>query len=182
MRTIRQVANGINQIGVIRYQNIYETYYLDALTERSLQYESIWEFASVVILSKRNPLATRTHITERDLLGGTEIIYGDSAIPNLPINLAREIAQSLESKEKPSPSTSGQACSSSSAAIDRAYTLASPMPEDVLERFGLTQRRADIPGNILCDVLIYRSGYRLNRLERFLIEKLRESAKRLFTE
>ncbi len=179
MRTIRQVANGINQLGVIRYQNIYEKYYLNALTERSLQYESIWEFASVVILSKRHPLASRGHIIERSLSGCTELLYGDSAIPNLPVNLAREIAQSIESKKTITVYERASLLELISR-IDKAYTLSSPMPEDVLERFGLTQRRVDIPGNVFCDVLIYRSGYQLTRFDRFLIEKLQESAKRLF--
>ena len=38
MRTIKQVANGVNQLGVIRYQTIYEPNYLNTLAERSLVY------------------------------------------------------------------------------------------------------------------------------------------------
>ena len=56
------------------------------------------------------------------------------------------------------------------------------MPQDVLDRFQLVQRRIDLPGNLYRDVLIYRAGYHLSRLDRLLFEKLRESAQRVIQE
>ena len=61
--------------------------------------------------------------------------------------------------------------------LETAYALGSPVPPDVLDRFGLIQKRVDIPGNVYRDVIIYRAGYHLTRLDRLLMEKLRESAK-----
>ena len=66
--------------------------------------------------------------------------------------------------------------------LNTAYTIASPMPQDVLDRFQLVQRRVDLPGNLYRDVLIYRAGYHLSRLDRLMIEKLRESAQRVIQE
>jgi DNA-binding transcriptional LysR family regulator len=181
MRTIRQVANGINQLGVIRYQTVYEANYLNALTERSLQYETVWEFSSVAILSKRHPLAASALIAEHALSDYPEIIYGDGAIPNLPVNLARELAQAIEAKKTITVYERASLLEQINR-LETAYTLSSPVPQDVLDRFDLVQRRVEIPGNVFRDVLIYRAGYRLTRLDRLLIEKLRESAKRVTAE
>jgi len=178
MRTIKQVANGVNRLGVIRYQTIYETNYLNALTERGLQYEPIFEFSSVAIMSKRHPLAAQDMLTEEDLADYTEIIYGDASIPALPVNQAREIAQAIEAKK----TITVYERASQLELINRletAYALASPIPHDVLTRFDLTQRRVALPGNVFRDVLIYRSGFHLSRIDRLLIEKLRESTKKV---
>lgn len=181
MRTIRQVANGLNRLGVIRYQAIYEANYLNALTERTLQYESICEFSSFVILDQRHPLAGREQITEGDLAAYTEILYGDAYIPSLPINQAREIAQSIEAKKTITVYERASQLELISR-LGTAYALASPMPQDVLSRFGLVQKRADIPGNTFRDILIYRAGFHMNRLDRLLIDKLRDTATRLISE
>ena len=175
MRTIKQVANGVNQIGVIRYQTIYEVNYLNALTERSLQNEPVWEFACVAIISSRHPLAQREVISNRDLVDCTEILYGDGSIPSLPVNQAREIAQAIEAKNTITVYERASQLELISR-LETAYALASPVPQDVLDRFDLVQKRIDIPGNTYRDVLIYRTGYHLSRLDRLLIEKLRISA------
>jgi len=181
MRTIKQVANGVNQIGVIRYQTVYETNYLNALHERSLQFEPVWEFACVAIISNRHPLAGREQIAERELVEYTEILYGDGSIPSLPVNQAREIAQAIEAKKTITVYERASQLELISR-IDTAYALASPVPQEVLDRFGLVQKRIDIPGNTFRDVLIYRAGYHLSRLDRLLIEKLRDSAARAIQE
>ncbi len=181
MRTIKQVANGINRLGVIRYQTIYETNYRSALAERSLISEPVWEFSCVAILSNRHELANHPSLVNRDLADCTEILYGDGSIPSLPVNQAREIAQAIEAKNTITVYERASQLELISR-LNAAYALASPMPQDVLDRFGLVQRRVDLPGNDYRDVLIYRSGYHLTRLDRLLMEKLRESAKRITQE
>ena len=178
MRTIKQVANGVNQLGVIRYQTIYEPNYLSALAERSLVNELVGEFACVAILSKRSALADRPQLTNRDLASCTEVLYGDASIPALPINQARELAQAIEAKNTITVYERASQLELISR-IDTAYAISSPAPQDVLDRFGLVQRKIDFPGNVYRDVLIYRSGYHLSRLDRLLFEKLRASAQRV---
>ena len=181
MRTIKQVANGINQLGVIRYQTVYETNYLNALTERSIQYEPIFEFAFVAIMSEHHPLASRDTIREIDLTDYTEVFYGDSSIPSLPVNQAREIAQAIEAKKTITVYERASQLELISR-LETAYALSSPVPADVMNRFGLVQKRVEIPGNAYRDIVIYRAGYHLTRLDRLLIDKLRESAKRVVQE
>ena len=181
MRTIKQVANGINQLGVIRYQTIYEPNYLSALAERSLVSETVWEFSCVAIISKRSALADRVPIANRDLTCCTEVLYGDASIPARPVNQARELAQAIEAKNTITVYERASQLELISR-LDTAYAISSPVPQDVLDRFGLVQRKVDFPGNIYRDVLIYRTGYHLSRLDRLLFEKLRESAQRVIQE
>ena len=181
MRTIKQVANGVNQLGVIRYQTIYEPNYLNTLAERSLVYEPVWEFACVAILSAQHALANLQVVSNRDLACCTEVLYGDASIPALPVNQARELAQAIEAKNTITVYERASQLELISR-LNTAYTIASPMPQDVLDRFQLVQRRVDLPGNLYRDVLIYRAGYHLSRLDRLMIEKLRESARRVIQE
>lgn len=181
MRTIKQVANGINQLGMIRYQTIYESNYLTALAERSLVSEPVLEFACVAVLSKRHALANQPQITLRDLSVCTEVLYGDGSIPSLPVNQARELAQANEAKNTITIYERASQLELLSR-LSSAYTISSPAPQDVLDRFGLVQKRVDFPGNVYRDILIYRAGYHLTRLDRLLLEKLRDSAKRVIGE
>jgi DNA-binding transcriptional LysR family regulator len=178
MRTIKQVANGVNQLGVIRYQTIYEPNYLNALAERSLVNELVWEFPCVAILSKHSALADHTQLTNRDLTSCTEVLYGDASIPALPVNQARELAQAIEAKNTITVYERASQLELISR-LNTSYAISSPAPQDVLDRFGLVQRKIDFPGNVYRDVLIYRTGYHLSRLDRLLFEKLRESAQRV---
>ena len=166
---------------MIRYQTVYETNYLNALTERSLQYEPVFEFPYVALMSERHPLASREIVREQDLADCTEILYGDSAIPALPINQARELAQAIEAKKTITVYERASQLELISR-LEAAYALSSPVPPDVLTRFGLIQKRADFPRNVYRDVVIYRAGYHLTRLDRLMIDKLRESAKRVVQE
>ncbi|NTU77154.1 MAG: hypothetical protein HGA90_05000, partial [Alphaproteobacteria bacterium] len=178
MRTIKQVANGVIQLGVIRYQTIYETNYLSALSERSLVFEPVWEFACVAIVGKHHALAQQQQISNRDLAACTEVLYGDASIPALPVNQARELAQAIEAKNTLTVYERASQLELISR-LDTTYAISSPVPQDVLDRFGLVQRKVDFPGNVYRDVLIYRAGYHLSRLDRLLFEKLRESAQRV---
>ena len=178
MRTIKQVANGVNQLGVIRYQTIYEPNYLSALSERSLVSEPVWSFSCVTILAKKNPIAAQAQVTHRDLSDCTEVLYGDGSIPALPVNQARELAQAIEAKNTITVYERASQLELISR-LGSAYAISSPAPQEVLDRFDLVQRKVDFPGNVYRDVLIYRAGYHLSRLDRLLVEKLRESALRV---
>ena len=171
----------MNQLGVIRYQTIYEPNYLNALAERSLINEPVGEFSCVVILSRNSVLAEHSELTNRDLTCCTEVLYGDASIPALPVNQARELAQAIEAKNTITVYERASQLELISR-LDSAYAISSPAPQDVLDRFGLVQRKIDFPGNVYRDVLIYRAGYHLSRLDRLLFEKLRESAQRVIPE
>ena len=91
---------------------------------------------------------------------------------------ARELAQAIEAKNTITVYERASQLELISR-LGSAYAISSPAPQEVLDRFDLVQRKVDFPGNVYRDVLIYRAGYHLSRLDRLLVEKLRESALRV---
>lgn len=100
VRAIKNVADSINNLAIIRYQKIYERYFLDAIQEKELEYEYIWEFEYVAIISDMHPLAKEDKINYSNLANYTEIIHGDISVPFLPIAMARDLAQADDRKKK----------------------------------------------------------------------------------
>jgi hypothetical protein len=51
----------------------------------------------------------------------------------------------------------------------------SPIPDKLLKRYGLVQRKCVFPNNRYRDVLIYRGGYAFTALDKKIIGKIFES-------
>ena len=85
VRAIKNVADGTNNLAIVRYQTMYESYFLSALTERQLKFEPIWEFSYLALMSKKHPLAAAPQLDFAMLQKYTEIIHGDLSVPALPV-------------------------------------------------------------------------------------------------
>jgi DNA-binding transcriptional LysR family regulator len=73
IQAISDVANGDYNIGIIRYQTIHEKYFLDFLLSKELEFDPIWEFEYIAIMSKKHPLADVPELSYHDLNNYTEI-------------------------------------------------------------------------------------------------------------
>jgi len=100
MRAMKNVADNTNNIAIIRYQTIYERYFLNALEERELKYKPIWEFEYLALMSDKHFLANEQTIDYSDLHKYTEIVHGDITVPALPLTEMREIAKAKKEKRK----------------------------------------------------------------------------------
>ena len=94
LHTINDVADGQFQLGIFRTELKDAGYYLNYLREKSLQYEPVWEYDALLLLSQEHPLAARDRIEPEDLAPYTQIIYGDLAVPYLPASDALRAAGS----------------------------------------------------------------------------------------
>lgn len=179
MRVMKSVSNDVFRLGVLRYQAIYERYFLNELAERSLIFEPVRAFSRAVLMSRSHPLAARDDsapILAEDLAPYTEILYGDWSIPSLPVAEARQLAQEYEAKKTIAVFERASQMELLGA-IPGAYALVSPEAREFWDCFGLVQRRCEMPENDFRDVLVCRAGYRMTREDRLFLEKLRESAK-----
>lgn len=171
VRAIRGIADGVNNLALIRYQDIHEKYFINALKERDIEHKTVFEFEYMVILSRKNPLAEKSELSGEDLRQYTEIVYGDSTIPELPISQIKGANTEC-------------CCSGRIEVYDRAsrmeilcsnpqtFMWVSPMPEDMPYMAGLLLKKCSNGRNKYKDVLIYRKGYRLNKDEQDFCEKL----------
>lgn len=173
-RTINNVANNDYKLGIIRYAENHDNFFKASLEEKGLTYEMVAEFSYVLIMSKDNPLAEKQEITFDDLPPYIEIIHADPYVPSLPLskvlkdelpdNIGRRIfvferASQFDLLSK-NPDT---------------FMWVSPASQKTLDRYDLVQKKCVDNTKIYKDVLIYRKGYKLSKLDKQFITDLCDS-------
>jgi DNA-binding transcriptional LysR family regulator len=179
MRAIKNVTDKINNMAIIRYQTIYEQYFLNALEERELKYEPVCEFEYLALMSENHPLAKEKIIDYSLLQKYIEIVHGDLTVPALPISKARQIAKAKERKKKIAVYERGSQFELL-ISLPTTYMWVSPMPEAILSNFSLVQKECDMSKNQYKDILIYRKGYHLSNEDKLFIEKLKKTVAVVF--
>ena len=181
METINNVSIGTNNLGIIRYQVIFEQYFLNALEERMLKYTPIWEFEYLALMSKDNPLAKEKEIDYSELRTCIEIEHGDVSVPALPIAKAREMAKLEEEKKKISIYERASQFELLRR-IPSTFMWVSPMPADLLEHLGLVQKKCNMAKNKYKDILIYRKGHHLTKYDKEFVEILNDMIQKVSEE
>lgn len=173
IQTIHQVANGQCNLGIIRYQQTYEPYFLDFLQDKNLSWETIWEFKYLLLLSQAHPLAQEQTITPEQLACYTEIVHGDNSVPYLKDSEEGGRA----AKTVPNKIYLYERCNQFDllSRIPSTYMWVSPIPAELIQRYALTQRRCQISNALCKDVLIYPNGYTFSPLDKAFIDKLYEA-------
>jgi hypothetical protein len=171
MRTISCVVDGQFNLGVIRYQTVYEKYFMDYLAEKHLRYDLIWKFEYLVLMSQEHPLASLPKIEYKELSRYTEILHGDTLIPYISTDEMKKPDEITQSKKKIYVYDRSSQFDMLTH-MPAAYMLVSPIPEELLHLYKLVQRKCDIVNNQYKDLLIYRKGYKLTDLDKAFIDKL----------
>ncbi|MBO7634563.1 MAG: LysR family transcriptional regulator [Lachnospiraceae bacterium] len=178
-RVINNLIKDDFKLGILRYSEQYESYYRQMMSEKGLVGEQITEFTYVLIMSKKSPLASKERISAEDLNGLTEIAHGDPYVPSLSFS---------EVKKYELPDHKGSRIyvferSSQFELLSKnlnTYMWVSPIPEDLLERYGLTTRVSEDSRRVYKDVLIHRKDYTLSELDRSFIEELTKAKRKVF--
>lgn len=64
--TIRGISAKAFDIGIIRCQTLYESYYLKMLQDENLEHKELWEFSCNLLMSPGHPLAQKENLTYLD--------------------------------------------------------------------------------------------------------------------
>jgi DNA-binding transcriptional LysR family regulator len=172
--TMDNVMNNKFNLGIIRYQTMYENYYFDYLADKRLDHDQIWEFEYLALMSKDHSLAMDKEVQFPKLKYYIEIVHGDTVIPYLnAAELRYPSAEAIPKKRIYLYERFNQFDLLSS--LPTTYMWVSPIPEKLLKRYGLVQRKCVFPNNRYRDVLIYRKGYTLTMLDKKFIDKIFES-------
>lgn len=178
LKTIENVVNRGYNMGIIRYRKDYEDYFEKYLTNIKLEYETIWEFEYVLVMSERHPLASKSVICGNDLKDYVKITHGDIEMPGNGKD-TRE--------ERPQPPGETNAGEKTIYVYERGsqfdlltnvsttYMWVSPLPEKHLSQYHLVQRACKMPNNLYRDVLIYRKDYQLGEYDILFQKKIYES-------
>lgn len=173
MTAIGRVVEHDSNIGIIRYQEDYEDYFLRYVESKDLIAKPLWRYAYQLIMSRESLLAGKEQIEPGDLEGLIEISHGDPTVPSLPTSMLMEMKQ-RDAAPREIVVYERQSQFELLCEIPRTYMWASPTPRSVLERYPLVQKKCALPGNHYKDVLIYRKGYRLTAEDRLFIQKVQE--------
>ena len=175
---IQSVVNNDNNIAIIRYQSIYEKYFMQFLEENNLSVEPLWEFEYQLMMSVQHPLAMEKEIEYSDLDNYIEITHGYLTVPSMPQVKAMEIHRQSNEKKKISV-FERESQFELLRNIHDTYMWTSPTPANILNTMPLVEKKCNMENNTYKDVLIYRNGYIPNRQEKLFISKVKKVIQKL---
>ena len=177
MRTIDNVAKEEYNIGIVRYQSIYEPYFERKFAEKNLTSRLLAEFSYVLLASEKSPLAKKKNVAPKELAPFVEISHADPYVPSLPLMDARK-AELSEFVDKHVFVFERGSQFRLLESVPNTFMWVSPVPEDLLEKYHLVQIPAENPKKHK-DVLIFREDYKLSALDNCFIDEV-IAAKRQF--
>ena len=176
-RTIHKMLNHDYKLGIIRYAENYDKYFKTMLEEKGFQYELVTEFTYSLIMSADNPLAKKEQITFEDLTEYIEIAHADPYVPSMP--LSKVVKEELPDNIDRRIFIFERASQFDLLSLNpETFMWVSPAPKSLLERYNLVLKKCSDNKKIYKDVLIYKNGYKLSKLDRQFITELCESKRK----
>ena len=176
-RTIHNMLNHDYKLGIIRYAENYDKYFKSMLEEKGFQYELVTEFTYSLIMSADNPLAKKEVITFDDLTDYIEIAHADPYVPSMP--LSKVVKEELPDNIDRRIFIFERASQFDLLSLNpETFMWVSPAPQSLLERYNLVLKKCADNKKVYKDVLIYKNGYKLSKLDRQFITELCESKRK----
>jgi len=173
-RAITNILQSNYNLGIIRYQTAFESYFLKMMAEKDLKSQEIWEFEYVALMDRSHPLANKEIITREDFKNCIEIVHGDPYVPSLQIAYVRKAEFSDLTDKKVYIYERGTQYDLLND-VPSTFMWVSPLPQEVLERHNVVQKRCHGLSHKYKDVLIYRNGYHLTSIDHRFIEELEKA-------
>ena len=170
-RAIHNMLNHDYKLGIVRYAENYDAYYKNMLEEKGFCYELVNEFTYSLIMSKDHPLAAKSEILYDDLAEYIEIAHADPYVPSMPV--AKVIKEELPDKIERRIFIFERASQFDLLSLNpETFMWVSLTPESLLERYNLVVRKCVDNQKKYKDVLIYKNGYKLSKLDRQFMTEL----------
>ncbi len=176
---IKNILSADYRLGIIRYAANFDRYFKDMLDEKGLSYELVAEFTYMLIMNEASPLATLADIHFSDLEPLIEIAHADPYVPYLPLatvkkeELPDNISRHIFVFERGSQFEL-------LAQNSDTFMWVSPLPDGLIKRYALVQRRCADNTKVYKDMLIYKNDYRLSELDKRFITELCNSKRAVF--
>ena len=170
---INNILHSDYKLGIVRYAENYDKYFKEMLEEKGLNYELITEFHYFLIMRQDSPIASKNEIRFSDLSTLIEIAHADPFVPSLPLSEVKkeELPDNIDRRIFVFERASQFDLLSEN---NQTFMWVSPIPDKLLELYGLVQRECIDNRRIYKDVLIYRKDYHLTELDsRFITELCR---------
>ncbi len=170
MQSISDVNDGKHSFAIIRYRLHNESYFRDYLAEKNLLSETIWEFERIILTSSANRYITNGIIKDCDLERCVQLVHGDTLVPYHKQYANRSGSDKMRKIRLYERANQFELLTS----MPDSYMWTAPVPQSFLDKYSLSMVRADRPGKIYRDVLIYPKDYKFSALDKLFIEKVYE--------
>lgn len=177
-RAIKNILESDYKLGIVRYSENFDRFYKERLDEKGLSYELVAEFRYVLIMNSKSPLAAEEHITFDCLKNYIEIAHADPYVPSMPFaevkkeelpdNIPRRIFVFERASQFEILSHNSE-----------AFMWVSPVSEELLNRYGLVQKKCGDNNKLYKDMLIHRKDYHLSELDNLFISELCKSKRQI---
>lgn len=173
-KIIKNVVEGENSFGIIRFQSSQENFIKNYLFEKNLDFEEIYEFEYLALMSKNHPLANEKEVIYNKLHNYIEIVHGDITSPSVSyLDVKKQNPDLHPSKLKISVYERGSQFDLLSQ-VPTTYMWVSPIPQDILNRQGLIQRKCIVPNHKFKDFIIFPKSYKFNEYEKDFITEVKK--------
>lgn len=178
MRAVKNILAEDYKLGIVRYAENYDKYYKEMMDEKGLSYKLVTEFSYVLCMSRDCPLAAAENVTYDDLREYTEIAHADPYVPSLPY-------AEVKKEELPDNSRSRIFVFERASQFEllaknpETFMWVSPVPQELLDRYGLIQRSCEQNGRVYKDVMIHRRDYTLSELDELFVSELVKAKRRV---
>ncbi len=177
--TITNVIRGDYNLGIVRYQSTFEKYFVSMFKEKKLVYETVAEFEYLILMNRGDPLAEKSEITIEDLKNRIQITHGDPYVPTVPLIDVKK-AELSEQIDKRIYVFERAAQFELLSNVPNTFMLVSPVPQKLLDDYGLITRPCPPDGKKYKDVLIYRKDYKLSNIDDRFITDVCNSKRKCF--
>ena len=170
-RAINNILNADYQLGIIRYQKVFEPYFEAMLRDKGLESRLVWEFSYVAAMSEKSPLAQKESFSLSELSDYIEIAHADPYVPSLPLVDVKKAELSEHVDKRIFVFERGSQMDLLST-VPRTFMWVSPVPEYVRRLYGIVERQSPENKKVYRDVLIYRKGYHLTELDQAFLDNV----------
>lgn len=180
VRAINNILHADYKLGILRYAENYEKHFSDMLSGKEMHSEIITDFTYYLIMNQNSPLVQKEIITFADLKEYIEIAHADPYVPSLSLATVKksELPDDINKRIFVFERASQFELLASNVNM---YMWVSPVPEDLLKRYGLVQRRCVDNNRVYRDILIYRDDYKLTELDKKFIASLTKAKQKFLS-
>lgn len=171
METVNEIVECEYNLGIIRYPLNYETFFSEIIKEKNLCQKEIWTYDYLLLMNKKSPMANEPVITDEMLDKYIQVLHGDNTVPNISTFFQKKSTQIHSHKRHIYVYERGSQFDILSS-VPEAFMWVSPMPQEVLDRYGLIQRRCSDVKRTTRDMLIYQHNYRLSSVDQMFLDEL----------
>ena len=180
MRTIDNVLKEEYNLGIVRYQSVFEPYFERKFAEKNLVWQTITEFSYLLLTSQNSPISKKKYVESKDLSDYMEITHADPYVPSLPLLDARK-AEMSEFVDKRIFIFERGSQFGLLEKVPNTFMWVSPVPKDLLDKYNLVQIPASNSKKHK-DVLIYRKDYKLSHLDNCFIDMVIKAKRKYLDE